>query len=67
MTIAIGAEGEATFPEGILEQLGAEPGDELELEEHPDGYLLRLRSGTKWARSLRGEALPGSPQEPDVG
>ncbi len=45
MKITITSEGEASFPEGVLEKLGLRPGDEMELEERAEGYILRARSG----------------------
>ena len=45
MKITITSEGEATFPEGVLEKLGLRPGDEMEIEERAEGYILRARPG----------------------
>ena len=43
MLIKITSKRQVTFPAKVLEQLGVGPGDQLELEEGQDGYLLRPR------------------------
>jgi AbrB family looped-hinge helix DNA binding protein len=43
MFVKITAKRQVTFPARVLEALGVKPGDRLELEEHPDGYVLRAR------------------------
>jgi len=35
---------QVTFPARILEALGVKPGDRIELQEGPNGFLLRPRS-----------------------
>lgn len=42
MLIKITAKRQATFPARVLEALGAQPGDRLELQEGPDGFILRV-------------------------
>lgn len=41
MFVKITAKRQVTFPARVLEALGVKPGDRLELEERPDGYVLR--------------------------
>ena len=41
MVVRITAKRQVTFPAAVLEALGVAPGDRLELQEGPDGFLLR--------------------------
>lgn len=43
MLVKISAKRQVTFPARVLEGLGVEPGDRLELIEGPDGFILRPR------------------------
>lgn len=43
MIVKVTAKRQVTFPKQVLEELGVGPGDQLELREHEDGYLLRPR------------------------
>ena len=43
MVVKITSKRQVTFPARVLEALGVGPGDQLELEEGPDGFLLRPR------------------------
>ena len=43
MFVKTTAKRQVTFPARVLEALGVKPGDRLELEERPDGYVLRAR------------------------
>ena len=43
MLIKITSKRQVTFPAKVLEQLGVGPGDQLELEEGQDGFVLRPR------------------------
>lgn len=43
MLIKVTAKRQVTFPAKVLEALGVNPGDHLELEEGPDGFILRPR------------------------
>ena len=43
MFVKITAKRQVTFPARVLEALGVKPGDRLELEEGPDGFILRAR------------------------
>ena len=41
--VKITAKRQVTFPARVLEALGVKPGDRVELEEGPDGFVLRAR------------------------
>lgn len=41
MFVKITAKGRVTLPARVLEALGVKPGDRLELEESPKGFVLR--------------------------
>jgi len=41
--VKITAKRQVTFPARVLEALGVKPGDRIELEEGPDGFVLRAR------------------------
>ena len=43
MLIKITAKRQATFPAKVLEAMGVKPGDQLELSESPNGFILRPR------------------------
>ena len=43
MFVRITSKRQVTFPARVLEALGVKPGDQIELEEGPDGFLLRPR------------------------
>ena len=43
MILRITSKRQVTFPARVLDALGVGPGDQLELEEGPDGFLLRPR------------------------
>ena len=43
MIIKITSKRQVTFPARVLDALGVSPGDLLELEESPDGLILRPR------------------------
>lgn len=43
MIIKITAKRQVTFPARVLEALGVKPGDRLEIEESPCGFILRAR------------------------
>jgi AbrB family looped-hinge helix DNA binding protein len=43
MFVKITAKRQVTFPAHVLEALGVQPGDRLELEQGPDGFILRAR------------------------
>ncbi len=43
MYVKITSKRQVTFPARVLEALGVKPGDQLELQESPSGFLLRPR------------------------
>ena len=43
MLVKITSKRQVTFPARVLDALGVGPGDQLELQESPDGFLLRPR------------------------
>ncbi len=44
MLVKITAKRQVTFPSKVLQALGVKPGDRLEIEEGPDGFMLRPRT-----------------------
>ncbi|MBA2594117.1 MAG: AbrB/MazE/SpoVT family DNA-binding domain-containing protein [Pseudomonadota bacterium] len=43
MIVKLTGKRQITFPARVLEALGVKPGDRLELEQRPDGFILRAR------------------------
>ena len=43
MLITITTKRQVTFPAHVLDALGVKPGDRLELQPSPDGFLLRAK------------------------
>ena len=43
MLVKVTAKRQVTFPKHVLDALGVGPGDQLELTESPDGFILRPR------------------------
>ena len=43
MIVKITSKRQVTFPAQVLDALGVAPGDQLELREGPDGFVLRAR------------------------
>ncbi len=60
MLVRISSKRGVTLPARVLEALGVKPGDQLELQETPDGLLLRPRrvDATRLA-PLRGKLKRG--------
>ena len=44
MFVKITSKRQVTFPARVLDALGVKPGDRLELEKGPDGFVLRARA-----------------------
>jgi len=66
MIVKVTSKRQVTFPKRVLEALGVGPGDQIELEEHPDGFILRPRRFTEdWVPPLAGKIPPGLPS-PDL-
>lgn len=56
MLITITSKRQVTFPAHVLAALGAKPGDRLELQPSPDGFLLRAkRVDASMLGTLRGK------------
>jgi len=43
MIVKLTGKRQITFPARVLEALGVKPGDRLDLEQRPDGFILRAR------------------------
>ena len=62
MVLRITSKRQVTFPARVLDALGVGPGDQLELEEGPDGFLLRPRRiEVSLLGGLRDKIPPGHP------
>ena len=64
MYVKITSKRQVTFPARVLEALGVKPGDQLELQESPSGFLLRPRridsdrlAPLRWQASARTRLL----------
>ena len=62
MIVKITSKRQVTFPARVLDALGVGPGDQLELEEGADGFVLRPRR-IDYSRlgTLRSKIPPGHP------
>ena len=62
MLITITSKRQVTFPAHVLDALGAKPGDRLELQASPDGFLLRAkRVNANRLAPLRGKLNKAAP------
>ena len=62
MLVRITSKRQVTFPKKVLEQLGVGPGDQLELREGPEGYILTPRRiDLSRLGGLRDKIRPGTP------
>jgi len=43
MLVRVTSKRQVTFPARVLDALGVRPGDRIELQEGPDGFILRPR------------------------
>lgn len=60
MLIRITSKRQVTLPARVLEAMGVQPGDRLELEEGPDGFVLRPhRIDLSRLAPLRSKLRPG--------
>ena len=61
MLVRITSKRQVTFPARVLEAMGVEPGDRLELEEGADGFIVRPhRIDLSRLAPLRGKLRPGA-------
>ena len=62
MLVKITSKRQVTFPKHVLDELGVGPGDRLELQEGPDGYILKPRRiDYSKLGTLRDKIKPGTP------
>ena len=62
MLVKITSKRQVTFPARVLDALGVGPGDQLELQESPAGFLLRpRRKDVSLLGGLRDKIPPGHP------
>ena len=62
MIVKITSKRQVTFPARVLDALGVGPGDQLELEEGPGGFVLRPRRiDDSRLGTLRDKIPPGHP------
>lgn len=62
MIVKITSKRQVTFPARVLEAMGVSPGDQLELEESPKGFILRPRRiDLSKLGTLRDKIPPGHP------
>ena len=62
MIVRITSKRQVTLPTQVLDALGVGPGDQLELEEGPDGFILRPRRiDYSKLGTLRDKIPPGHP------
>ncbi len=62
MIVKITSKRQVTFPARVLEVLGVGPGDQLELQQGPDGFILRARRiDLSLLGGLRDKIPPGHP------
>ena len=62
MLVKITSKRQVTFPARVLDALGVGPGDQLELQDSPAGFLLRPRRiDVSLLGGLRDKIPPGHP------
>ncbi len=63
MIVKVTAKRQITLPAQVLEALGVEPGDQLELKESDDGFVLRRRRKIDFSKlgTLRDKIPPDHP------
>ena len=63
MIVKVTSKRQITLPAQVLEALGAKPGDELELKESDDGFILRRRRKIDYSKlgTLGDKIPPGYP------
>ncbi len=63
MIVKVTAKRQITLPADVLEALGVEPGDQLELKESDDGFVLRRKRKIDYSKlgTLADKIPPGYP------
>ena len=62
LIVQLTSESQVTFPASVLDAMGVKPGDQLELTESPDGFILRpKRIDYSRLGTLRDKITPGHP------
>lgn len=63
MLVKITSKRQVTIPKQVLDALGVGPGDQIELQEGPNGYTLRPKSRIDYSKlgTLRDKITPGTP------
>ncbi len=63
MIVKVTSKRQITLPAQVLEALGVEPGDQLELKESDDGFILRRKRTIDYSSlaPLRDKIPPGYP------
>ena len=62
MIVKITSKRQVTFPARVLDAMGVKPGDQLEITEGPDGFILRPRRiDCSRLGALRDKIAPGTP------
>lgn len=66
-SVALTSKGQMTLPKAVRDDLGAEPGDRLEITKHGDGYLItRKKSAVElFARFRRPGRTPVTVEQMD--
>ena len=66
MIVKVTSKRQVTFPKRVLEALGVGPGDQIELEEHGDGFLLRPKRLRLDRLGMLRDKIPPSLPPPDL-
>ena len=62
MFVKVTSKRQVTFPARVLDALGVAPGDQIELREGPEGFILRPRRiDYSKLGTLRDKIKPGAP------
>ena len=66
MLVRITSKRQVTFPARVLDALGARPGDQLEIIESPDGFILRPRKINLTRLAPLRDKIPGDHEPFDL-